>query len=781
MAAIHAPLQDLSDHDRHELESWLVEFDVAWSESRLAERVRSLPPSGSPLRQAALVELIKIDLERNWQNGRQVAIESYLQDYPELGTADTLSPELLQVEYRVRKQFDATADLADFARRFPRQAEQLRVLMETVVDARPADPSMATPNPSPSTFGSAHPALDPQSLPEQFGRYRILKKLGQGGMGSVYLAHDSQLDRQVALKVPNFTPADGSGALERFHREARAAANLHHPNLCPVYDVGQIDSTHYLTMAFISGQPLSEKIKFGRVLSQPEAATLIRKIALALELAHGQGIIHRDLKPSNIMLNAEGEPVIMDFGLARRVNKGDAQITQSGAMLGTPAYMPPEQVSGSVAAMGPGCDIYSLGVILYQMLTGRLPFQGSAWDVLALVLSQSPEPPSKHRTDLDQRLESICMKAMAKKVGDRFTTMGDFAAALGDWLANRSREPLPQPAPSTSRSSSLRWLGIAAGSVATLAVVGIVIWIRTKQGDIKIEVDDPDAVVKIGDKEIPVRQPDDKDKGGKQPPSTKPPEIPSAKPSDAKASADPKTPAELPRGEVVKGRVDPASKTNQAHYWLIDLPAGEYKAVVDMELANRRNSNIQGEIQLLGRDGEILRKFGRFNEIDYRSRGVFPFRLDKPLQGIIRVKADQMMDYHLAVFPAAAAVPTPFFRNTPKVTAVKLGETFTAPALDGSKADAYDAFCSLTLPAGDYRVTVGFRRVDGKRSNIHGSVAVLSMDGMMKKKLGNVNEIDTRTTKTFKLALSEEQALIFRIMADQKLEGTLKVERLQAE
>src|SRR5262249_21529477 len=156
---------------------------------------------------------------------------------------------------------------------------------------------------------------------------------------------------------------DGPLVFERFLREAQAAATLLHPNLCPIHDVGQVDGIHYLTMAYLEGRPLSEHLRPGQPPKPRKAAALARTLALALAEAHQAGVIHRDLKPSNIIITRRGVPVIVDFGLARRLKKEDARLTASGMMIGTPAYMPPEQLRGRVAAMGPGCDIYSLGVI----------------------------------------------------------------------------------------------------------------------------------------------------------------------------------------------------------------------------------------------------------------------------------------------------------------------------------------------------------------------------------------------------------------------------------
>jgi serine/threonine protein kinase len=285
-------------------------------------------------------------------------------------------------------------------------------------------------------------------LPAPFGRYRLLKLLGQGGMGAVYLAHDTALDRPVALKVPHFDADDGPEVLARFYREARSAATVVHPNICPVHDVGEIGGVSYLTMAYVEGKPLSHLIEGPKPPTPRQSALLVRKLALALEEAHRRGVIHRDLKPANVMIDRRGEPVIMDFGLARRGRKGDPRLTQEGSFLGTPAYSPPEQVSGKVEAMGPASDVYSLGVILYELLAGRLPFTGDMMAILSSVLLEQPPPPSQFRPDLDVELETICLKAMAKKIPDRHASMADLAAELQNYLrgATVPSAPLkPQP------------------------------------------------------------------------------------------------------------------------------------------------------------------------------------------------------------------------------------------------------------------------------------------------------------------------------------------------
>jgi serine/threonine protein kinase len=375
-----------------------------------------------------------------------------------------------------------------------------------------------------------------------FGRYRIVRTLGQGGMGSVYLAHDSQLDRQVALKVPHLSDRDGPEVLERFYREARAAAALDHPNLCPVFDVGQVDGSPYLTMAYVEGRPLSMLIGRQTDWPQRQVAAVVRKLANALQEAHDRGVVHRDLKPANILVSRRKELVVVDFGLARRDGAGDARLTRSGVILGTPAYMAPEQVAGEMDAVGPCSDIYALGVILYELLAGRPPFEGPVALVLGQVMVAEPEPPSRTRPDVDPRLESACLKALAKKPADRFGSMTDFAAAMTEYLrggdsSGTSRVEMPTPdvtvAPQPTGGESLvghfferlisrksevslagspeakpsavppptrprrRW-PVAAGAAALLCLLlGVILYVKTDEGTVRIELSDPAAQVEV--------------------------------------------------------------------------------------------------------------------------------------------------------------------------------------------------------------------------------------------------------------------------------------------
>jgi predicted Ser/Thr protein kinase len=363
-----------------------------------------------------------------------------------------------------------------------------------------------------------------RELPVKLGRYELRKLLGKGGMGAVYLAHDTELDRPVALKVPSFAGSNAT-AMDRFVQEARAAATLAHPNLCPVYDAGTIDGIRYLTMAYVEGKSLATLLRNGRPLPERMAAVLVRQLALAMQAAHDRGIIHRDLKPENIMITPKKQPVIMDFGLARRVvTPRAARLTQQGHVLGTPAYMPPEQVNGDLNAMGPGSDIYSLGVILYLLLTGRLPFDPAAGlgSLLAQIVCDAPPSPRAFRPDLSPALEAICLKTLAKRPEERPASMTALAKELEGFLrkggpaagaedqdptklvfaqmvqSDSDLSPRSRTAPPAGRTG-FRWaalVGIGSAALVLVAVLVIVLR-RPAEGTASIELSYPDATVEV--------------------------------------------------------------------------------------------------------------------------------------------------------------------------------------------------------------------------------------------------------------------------------------------
>jgi hypothetical protein len=251
-------------------------------------------------------------------------------------------------------------------------------------------------------------------------------------MGTVYKARDPQLNRVVAIKVPQFEgPPQAVGARrQRFQREARAAAQVCHPHVCPIYDVGEHDGVPYVVMAYVEGQSLTRRLaEGGRYENVGEAVALIRQVLDALEAVHAHRIIHRDIKPGNILIDPTGRAVLTDFGLARP-EADQAHLTSDGVVVGTPSYMAPEQAAGSSDRIGPWTDLYSVGVVLFEMLTGQLPFAGLPLAVLGKVMHEPPPPLASVRPYLDPRIDAILLKAMGKEPEGRFQSARQFNAAL---------------------------------------------------------------------------------------------------------------------------------------------------------------------------------------------------------------------------------------------------------------------------------------------------------------------------------------------------------------
>jgi len=305
---------------------------------------------------------------------------------------------------------------------------------------------------SPSVNGWAPPSIDtfkagagdPLAV---IGRYQVREKLGRGAFGTVYRAYDPQLDREVALKVLRPEALASPQAVERFQREARAAAKMHHPHIVPVHDAGQHGEKFFIASAFIRGRTLDAAIP-EEGLDQHRAAQLTLQLAEALAYAHQHGVLHRDVKPANIMVDDQDTLYLMDFGLASWAEQASTRLTQAGAVMGTPAYMAPEQASGEVNQVGPAADLYSAGVVLYEVLTGRVPFEGPRRAVIYNAIHTSPQPPSQVRSGLDPRLEAICLKAMAKKPGERYASGQEMAAALKEWLLGQQLRQQPHEEPS---------------------------------------------------------------------------------------------------------------------------------------------------------------------------------------------------------------------------------------------------------------------------------------------------------------------------------------------
>jgi tetratricopeptide (TPR) repeat protein len=278
--------------------------------------------------------------------------------------------------------------------------------------------------------------LPPGAAVRYFGDYEIRRELGRGGMGVVYEARQISLNRRVALKMVKAGLLAGDDELRRFRNEAEAAALLDHPGLVPLYEVGCHDGQHYLCMKLVPGGSLVPLI--GRYLDDPRAAAqLVAEAADAVAHAHARGILHRDLKPANILVDNQGRPHVTDFGLAKRV-EGDVELTQSGAILGTPAYMSPEQASGRRGAVTTASDVYGLGAVLYALLTGRAPFGGdSVVETIDAVRNQPPERPRKLNAAVPPDLETICLKCLEKDPRRRYPSAQALADDLTGWLESR--------------------------------------------------------------------------------------------------------------------------------------------------------------------------------------------------------------------------------------------------------------------------------------------------------------------------------------------------------
>lgn len=308
------------------------------------------------------------------------------------------------------------------------------VVAETVI---PQNAPVAKPS-------RGHSVSTVGSRVKYFGDYELIEEIARGGMGVVWKARQTSLNRSVALKMILAGQFASDADVRRFHTEAEAAANLQHPNIVAIHEVGDHDGQHYFSMDYIEGKSLAELVRDGPVPAA-KAAALIKTIAGAVHYAHQRGTLHRDLKPSNVLIDAGGQPRITDFGLAKRfgvppLGGSDARIpakagtpselTQTGAVLGTPAYMPPEQAAGRNDQVGPASDVYSLGAILYHLLVGRSPFVAeSPVATLRKAMEEEPVAPSRLNPKTPPDLETICLKCLEKRLGLCFLRLSTGASS----------------------------------------------------------------------------------------------------------------------------------------------------------------------------------------------------------------------------------------------------------------------------------------------------------------------------------------------------------------
>jgi serine/threonine protein kinase len=419
-----------SSQPRETLAHYVDEFRGGWNLSRWEDFLSELPPKGSPLRASVLLEVTRLDMEYRYREGNGLFVEQYLALTPELGTFETIPTVLIETEMRLRRQFDQQLPLTEILDRFPNRIETIQAIAGELSTGKVGD-GVAKKR-SVAKFPKTR--LDPANLPENFGHYRILRQLGAGGMGWVYLARDTRMDRLVALKVPRFSGTNEKKTIHRFYQEVRAAAALQHPNICSIYDVNQIEEVPFMTMRYIEGKTLASLIRPGKRWPEKESVQVIRRLAVIVHAAHLKGVVHRDLKPTNVMLSDDKELIVMDFGLAVQTDSETDRLTRTGSPLGTPAYMSPEQAQGERDRIGPWSDVYSLGVMLYELLLGRRPFIGNTAVVMVHHILTPPPPLREQRPSLSTHVERVCLKAMAKTPEGRYPSAKAFADALYECL-----------------------------------------------------------------------------------------------------------------------------------------------------------------------------------------------------------------------------------------------------------------------------------------------------------------------------------------------------------
>jgi WD40 repeat protein len=409
---------------------------------------------------------------RDWQEGRRRLVEDYLAGQAALAQDAAAFLDLVYHEVLLRRRQGEAPSLDEYMQRFPQLGGALPLLFEV-------DEALHAGRPSTAVLfrqGPAGPGAGAGAVVPAVPGYEILGELGRGGMGVVYRARQARPERVVALKVLLAGAHAGEEELARFKAEAEAAARLQHPHIVQIYEVGEYDGHPFFSMELCPGGSLADRLA-GTPLAARQAAELVETLARALHAAHEAGVIHRDLKPANVLLAADGTPKVADFGLAKRLDAA-LPATLSGHILGTPSYMAPEQAGGRSKAVGPATDVYALGAVLYECLTGRPPFKAATrLDTLLLVQTEEPVPPSRLEPKVPRDLETVCLKCLQKDRQKRYAS----AAELADDLGRSQRGEPIRARPVGRLEKAAKWARrhpaaaglLAVSAVALLALGGL--------------------------------------------------------------------------------------------------------------------------------------------------------------------------------------------------------------------------------------------------------------------------------------------------------------------